>query len=209
MFCGTCGSPLSPAEATSIAEDATKTVVSKTSGPDGVRRPGQGRRPARPRDRWRHEGRAGRPVEERRPDGGRHGPRDDARRRDHHVRRLRHGQRPDTDLLPQVRERAEARWRGAPAAVDVAVRPQDLAAGSGTRRRGSRRGHRPDRHPRVRRRQAGRNARPDGRELARCQPVRRRADGRGQRRPDPDRPDVHRGRPVGPDRVLALPGGRR
>lgn len=42
VFCGTCGSPLSPAEATPIAEDATKTVVSKTSGPDESVVPGKG-----------------------------------------------------------------------------------------------------------------------------------------------------------------------
>lgn len=42
LFCGTCGSPLSPAEAAAIAEDATKTTVSATPEPDEAVVPGKG-----------------------------------------------------------------------------------------------------------------------------------------------------------------------
>ncbi|MEA2673126.1 MAG: TolB protein [Chloroflexota bacterium] len=41
LFCGTCGSPLSPAEATAVVEEATKPEV-VTPGPDDTVVPGQG-----------------------------------------------------------------------------------------------------------------------------------------------------------------------
>ena len=42
LFCGTCGSPLTPAEAAAIADDATKTIVSSTPEPDEAVVPGKG-----------------------------------------------------------------------------------------------------------------------------------------------------------------------
>lgn len=42
MFCGTCGSPLSPSEATAIAEDAAKTTVIETTPTDESVVPGKG-----------------------------------------------------------------------------------------------------------------------------------------------------------------------
>ena len=43
LFCGTCGSPLSPAEATAIADDATRTAISRTPEPDEAIVPGKDR----------------------------------------------------------------------------------------------------------------------------------------------------------------------
>lgn len=43
QFCGTCGSPLSPAEATAIAGDAAKTTISETAEPDEAVVPGKDR----------------------------------------------------------------------------------------------------------------------------------------------------------------------
>lgn len=42
LFCGTCGSPLSPAEAKAIADDAAQTTVSTTPEPDEAVVPGKG-----------------------------------------------------------------------------------------------------------------------------------------------------------------------
>ena len=42
LFCGTCGSPLSPAEAQAIVDDATKVVVPDTQEPDESVVPGKG-----------------------------------------------------------------------------------------------------------------------------------------------------------------------
>ena len=80
------------------------------------------------------------------------------RRPDDHLRRVRHDQRRDPHLLPQVRERAQAGGRAATTAATVADASTNLAACPRPRSGRGRRGHRADRRARARRQARG-NAR--------------------------------------------------